>query len=84
MPARIRIEKSDNISKQRMDWLGCHGNTWAPVKVMPGTCEACVFGSGEHSIACCWRRGYEGITRRDAARGAFLNAAYDLNQRGVL
>ncbi len=44
MPARIRIEKSDNISKQRMDWLGCHGNTWAPVMVMPGTCEACTWG----------------------------------------
>lgn len=44
MPAHIQIEKSDNVTKQQMDWLGAYGNTWAPVKVMPGTCEACTFG----------------------------------------
>lgn len=52
MPAQIRIEKSDNVTKRQKDWLGCHGNTWAPVKVMPGTCELCAFGRGKHIESC--------------------------------
>jgi hypothetical protein len=43
MPADIDqyIEK---LPKERKDWLEVFGNQWAPVKQMPGTCEACVWG----------------------------------------
>lgn len=82
MPARIQFEKSDNISKQRMDWLGAHGNTWAPVKVMPGTCEACLYRIGEHSDSCVTLA--RPLALRREAREVFLDAAYDLNQRGIL
>lgn len=54
-------EQINKLPKKRRDWLEIHGNQWAPVKVMPGTCEACVWGQGEHTLACCWQRGYEGL-----------------------
>ena len=37
------------LPKSRRDWLEVYGNQWGePTKVMPGTCEACVWGRGEH------------------------------------
>lgn len=42
-------EQIAKLPKHRKDWLGVFGNQWAPKKVMPGTCEACVWNSGVHT-----------------------------------
>lgn len=34
-----------NLSPYHRDAFEIWGNQWTPKKVMPGTCEACVFGS---------------------------------------
>ena len=35
----------EKLPKERRDWLEVFGNQWGePAKVMPGTCEACVWG----------------------------------------
>lgn len=47
MPVNI-----DKLTKRQKDWIGCFGNTWSPRKVLPGTCERCVWGHGEHSADC--------------------------------
>jgi hypothetical protein len=44
----------DHLSKDRRDWLEVFGNQWAPTKIMPGTCEACVYGAGEHVAGCTY------------------------------
>ncbi len=31
------------------DFLEVSGNQYRPGRVMPGTCEACVWGSGQHA-----------------------------------
>ncbi len=36
------------------------------LKVMPGTCEACVWGSGAHSVECCWEQEYRALCERAA------------------
>lgn len=45
-------EKIKNLSPYYRDFCEVWGNQWAPAKVMPGTCEACVFGRGEHMPSC--------------------------------
>lgn len=42
----------DKLSPDRKDWLEVFGWRVAPKKIMPGTCEACVWGSGNHSSEC--------------------------------
>jgi hypothetical protein len=42
----------ENLPKERRDWLEVFGNQWAPVKQMPGTCEACVWGGERHAKDC--------------------------------
>lgn len=54
--------KIKSLPRHKRDWLEIYGDTFAAKKVMPGTCEACVYGSGEHSETCerarasCWRK----------------------------
>lgn len=39
----------EKLPKERREWLEIWGNQWGePTKMMPGTCEACVWGRGEH------------------------------------
>lgn len=45
-------EQIAKLPKHRREWLEIWGNTFAPKKVMPGTCEACVFNEGEHASGC--------------------------------
>lgn len=40
------------LSKDRKDWLEVFGNQWKPKRVMPGTCEACVWGGRDHVFGC--------------------------------
>ncbi len=50
---RLNADAFAHLSKDRRDWLEVFGNTWGDtVKQMPGTCERCVWGSGEHSVEC--------------------------------
>lgn len=42
----------DHLPKHRQDWLGVWGNQWKPAKMRPGTCELCVYGSGQHAAGC--------------------------------
>ena len=47
----------EKLPKERRDWLEVWGNQWGePTKVMPGTCEACVWGSGSHTKDCALRQ----------------------------
>ncbi len=41
----------NKLPKDKRDWLEIYGNQYRPARVMPGTCEACIFGSGEHNHA---------------------------------
>lgn len=45
-------EQIKNLSPYHHDFLEVWGNAWSPRKVMAGTCEACVWGSGKHSVPC--------------------------------
>lgn len=47
--ARRTISK---LTPKDRDWLEIYGNQYRPAKVMPGTCEACVFGLGRHANSC--------------------------------
>lgn len=42
----------DKLPKHRRDFLEIFGNQWSPRMVFTGTCERCVWGSGEHSADC--------------------------------
>ena len=50
----------EKLPKERRYWLEVWGNQWGePTKVMPGTCEACVWGEANHLHArdCITGRG---------------------------
>ena len=47
-------QELEHLPKHRRDWLEIWGNQWAPKKIMPGTCEACVYGHGEHVTGCTY------------------------------
>lgn len=53
-PPAPTLDASDmmHLPKHRRDWLEFWGNQWGGPKVMPGTCERCVWGSGRHSSGC--------------------------------
>lgn len=42
----------DHLPKWRQDWLEVFGNTFKPAAVLPGTCEACVYGERRYSHNC--------------------------------
>lgn len=41
----------------RKEWLQIHdgSSTWGQPKIAPGTCTACVWGDGQHTIGCVTR-----------------------------
>ncbi len=45
-------EQIKGLSKDRRDWLEVFGSQFKPRRVMVGTCEACVFNQGVHSLEC--------------------------------
>jgi hypothetical protein len=45
-------DQLDKLPKHRKEWLEVFGNQWAATKTMPGTCEACVWGTGKHAEGC--------------------------------
>lgn len=43
------------LSKQKRDWLEVFALPRVESGIMPGTCEACVWGRGEHEETCVAR-----------------------------
>ncbi len=53
---RMNADGLSHLPKDRRDWLEIFSDVrGGTVKVMAGTCEACVWGRGEHAAICAER-----------------------------
>lgn len=56
-PAAVDFDAvAKSLTPRQRDYLEVFGNVWGKRKVMPGTCERCVWGRGKHSMSCRWAR----------------------------
>ena len=67
----------EKLPKERKEWLECFGNQWAPAKQMPGTCEACVWGRGEHAAGCA-RVTWVDQVKIQGQLNAYMNGFYEI------